>query len=117
MTVSVQFINGIDEELSGISLRKRRDTGANLVVFLFEDLAALKKGRSFTNKIETLSLQDEEGNIQVTPSSMKFIFADDEHDLSKAECSFEVNTKAELDRVMRFLHRYADSHGFEFQSK
>lgn len=114
MTVSVQFIDGIDEELSGISLRKRRDTGTNLVVFLFENVAALEGGRSFTNKIDRLSLQDEEGKIQVTPSGIKFMF--DEHDLAKAECSFEVNTQTELDRVMRFLHRYAEVHGFEFQS-
>ncbi len=116
MPVSVQFIAGIDEELSGISLRRGRDTGTNLVVLLFENIEALKGGRSFTNKIDTLSLQDQEGKITVIPSGMKFFFADDEHDLSKAECSFELRTQAELDRVMRFFHRYAEIHGFEFQS-
>jgi photosystem II Psb28-2 protein len=116
MPVSVQFIDGINEELSGISLRRRRDSGTNLVVLLFEELEALKGGRSFTNKIDTLSLRDQEGEIKIIPSGIKFFFADDEHDLAKAECSFELRTQAELERVMRFFHRYADVHGFEFQS-
>lgn len=116
MPVSVQFIDGINEELSGISLRRRRDSGTNLVVLSFKDLEALKKGRSFTNKIDTLSLRDQEGEIKIIPSGIKFFFADDEHDLAKAECSFELRTQAELERVMRFFHRYAEVHGFEFKS-
>lgn len=116
MPVSVQFIDGINEELSGISLRRRRDSGTNLVVLSFQDLEALKKGRSFTNKIDTLSLRDQEGEIKIIPSGIKFFFADDEHDLAKAECSFELRTQAELERVMRFFHRYAEVHGFEFKS-
>lgn len=115
MAVSVQFIKGLDEEISGISLRKGRQSGTKSVVFLFERVQAMEKGRSFINKIETLSLCDEEGEIQVIPNGMKFQFVDDDN-LSQAECSFEVNTEEAWERVMRFLHRYADAHGFEFQA-
>ncbi|MCT7982662.1 photosystem II reaction center protein Psb28 [Laspinema sp. A4] len=115
VSVSVQFIKGLDEELGGISLRKGRNSGTKTVVLLFERVQAMEKGRSFINKIETLNLSDEEGEIQVIPNGMKFQFVDDDN-LSQAECSFEVTSDEAWERVMRFLHRYADAHGFEFQA-
>jgi photosystem II Psb28-2 protein len=112
MSVSVQFIQGLDEEISGISLRKRRDTGTKMVVLFFERVAAIEKGRSFVNQVDKLFLRDEEGEIQVSPNGIKFTFVDDDT-LSQAECSFDVHSEA-WERVMRFFHRYADVHGFEF---
>lgn len=116
MAVSVQFIEGVNEEISGISLRKRRNSETKIIVLTFDQLQAIKKLRSFTNKVENLLLEDEEGKIQVTPSGIKFIFVDDD-ELSKAECSFEVYSELEFERVMRFLNRYAQEKGFEFQSR
>lgn len=116
MTVSVQFIQGVNEEISGISLRKRRNSETKIVVLTFDRLEAIERFRSFGNSVENLLLQDEEGEIRVRPSGIKFIFAD-EDELSKAECSFEVYTELEFDRVMRFLNRYAAEKGFEFQSR
>ncbi len=114
VSVSVQFIKGLDEEIGGISLRKGRSSGTKTVVLFFERVQAMEKGRSFVNKIETLNLCDEEGEIQVVPNAMKFHFINDDN-LSQAECSFEVNSDEAWERVMRFLHRYADEQGFEFQ--
>lgn len=94
VTISVEFIEGMSEEISGISLRKRPN--------------------SFGNKVEHLWLKDEEGTIQVSPNGMKFIFVDDD-ELSNAECTFEVHSQEQFYRVMRFFHRYADAYGFEFQ--
>ena len=112
--IHVQFIEGLDEEISGISLRKKRGSTVKIIVLMFEKLQSLAQGRSFTNKIDQLLLKDEEGEISVYPSGIKFIFKNDD-DLSKAECSFEVNSEQEFERVMRFLHRYAEAHGFEFK--
>lgn len=116
MAVSVQFIDGLDEEISGISLRKRRHSGTKIVVLTFDRLQAAERFRSFTNKVDNLILQDEEGEIRVTPSGIKFIFVDDD-ELSKTECSFEVSSELEFERVMRFFNRYAREKGFEFQSR
>ncbi len=115
MTVSVQFIDGLDEEISGISLRQRRGSSGKVVVLTFERVRAAEKGRSFTNQVDTLWLRDEEGDIQVTPNGIKFVFVDDDT-LSKAECSFDVESEEAWERVMRFFHRYAEAHGFEFQA-
>ncbi|AFY71288.1 photosystem II reaction center protein Psb28 [Thalassoporum mexicanum PCC 7367] len=116
MTARVQFIEGLDEELANISLRKRRDTEVKIVVLFFEQVRAIENIRSFTNKIDILWLRDEEGDIQVTPTGIKFKFGEDEENpKGEAECSFEVSNDEDWERVMRFLHRYADQNGFEFQ--
>jgi len=114
VTISVEFIEGMSEEISGISLRKRPNSDTKIVVLSFERLVAAEGFKSFGNKVEYLWLKDEEGNIQVSPQGIKFIFVDDD-ELSKAECTFEVHSQDQFDRVMRFFHRYADAHGFEFQ--
>ncbi|MGB3404299.1 MAG: photosystem II reaction center protein Psb28 [Microcoleaceae cyanobacterium] len=115
MVTSVQFIEGLDEEISGISLRKKQDADIKIIVLFFEKLQAMERLRAFRNQITNLWLKDDEGQIKVTPSGIKFFYAGDD-DIEKIECSFEVESEELLERVMRFLHRYADDHGFEYQS-
>ncbi len=114
MTATIQFIDGINETISGIKLRQRRNSDTQIVVLLFNQLAAIEKGRSLSNNIDALWLQDEEGKIQVTPSDIRFLFVNDD-ELSKVECTFEVDSPSAWERVMRFLQRYATEHGFKFQ--
>lgn len=116
MKASVQFIQGIEEEISKISIRKRRDSGVKVFVLTFDRVQAAERLRAYSNQIQGLWLRDEEGAIQATPHHVKFLFVGDD-DLAKVECSFEVNSDQEFDRVMRFLNRYAEVHGFEFQAK
>lgn len=116
MSVSVEFIEGLHEEISQISLRQGRNSQRKTVVLIFDKLQALEKLRAYTNRITNLWLKDDEGNIQVTPSGIKFLsFEEDE--ISRVECSFELETSQEFDRVMRFFHRYAEEYGFGFESK
>jgi photosystem II Psb28-2 protein len=116
MSVSVEFIEGLHEEISQISLRQGRDSQRKTVVLVFEKLQALEKLRAYTNRISNLWLRDDEGNIQVTPSGIKF-FSFEEDEISKVECSFELENAQQFDRVMRFFHRYAEAYGFNFESK
>jgi photosystem II Psb28-2 protein len=115
MTTSVQFVDGLDEEISGISLRKLKHSQTKIVVLVFERLQAIERLRAYRKQITNLWLRDEEGQIKVTPSGVKFFYGGDE-DLSKVECAFEVDSEEIFERVMRFLHRYADENGFQFQS-
>lgn len=116
MTVSVQFIEGLDEEIAGISLRKRQNDETKIVVLTFERLRAIEQFRSLTKKIDALLLRDEEGEIRVIPSGIKFIF-EKEDELSKAFCTFEVDSESAFERVMRFFQRYAKANGFEFRER
>ncbi|HLP87228.1 MAG TPA: photosystem II reaction center protein Psb28 [Nostocaceae cyanobacterium] len=116
-TPSIQFFAGVFEELSNVSLRREKATGKRLVVLMFEQLQAISGLNSFTkNSLNSLLLTDEEGEIRVTPSSTQFIFAGAEGDeLKRVECKFEVDTDEQLDRFMRFMHRYAEANGMEYQ--
>jgi photosystem II Psb28-2 protein len=116
-TPSVQFFIGVFEEISNVSLRQDKLTGKKLVVLMFEQLQALAGLNSFTkSSLNSLLLTDEEGEIRVTPSSTQFIFGGAEGDeLRRVECKFEVENDEQLDRFMRFMHRYAEANGMEYK--
>ena len=113
---SIQFFAGIFEELSQISLRREVRTGRRIVVMVFRQLQALEEFNSFTKpSLNSLLLTDDEGEIRVTPSGTKFIFGGDEGDeLQRVECQFVVEQDEHWERVMRFLHRYAEANGMEY---
>ena len=113
---SIQFFEGIYEELSNVSLRRNRNSGIRNVLMSFKSLKALEKFNSFTKKFsKSLMLIDEEGTISVEPSSVKFIFSGDEgDDLERVDCQFEIEREDHWERFMRFMNRYAESNGMAY---
>ncbi|MGF1676940.1 MAG: photosystem II reaction center protein Psb28 [Rivularia sp. (in: cyanobacteria)] len=116
-TPSIQFFAGVNEKLGNVSLRRNPNTGKRIVLMTFDQMQALEKFNSFTKKsLNTMLLTDEEGEINVTPSSTKFIFAGDEGDeLKRVDCQFEIEQDDHWDRFMRFMHRYADANGMAYE--
>lgn len=113
---SIEFFQGISEELSGVSLRRNKKTGVRNVLMVFESLNALEKFNSFTKgAAKELRLKDSEGDILVSPSSFKIIFGGDEGDeLKRVECKFEIEPEAHWQRFIRFMERYAEANGMEY---
>ncbi|HBE16184.1 MAG TPA: photosystem II reaction center protein Psb28 [Cyanobacteria bacterium UBA11149] len=113
---SIQFFEGIYEELSNVSLRRSRHSGIRNVLMSFKSLKALEKFNSFTKKFSnSLMLIDEEGTISVEPSSVKFIFGgDDGDDLERVDCQFEIEREDHWERFMRFMNRYAEANGMAY---
>ncbi|NEQ67293.1 MAG: photosystem II reaction center protein Psb28 [Symploca sp. SIO1B1] len=113
---SIQFFEGIYEELSNVSLRQNRNSGVRTVLMTFDNLKAIEKFNSFTKKYtNSMLLTDEEGVISVTPSSVKFVFAGPEgDDLRKVNCEFEIEQKEHWERFMRFMNRYAEKNGMAY---
>lgn len=113
---SIEFFQGVAEELSGVSLRRNKNTGIRNVLMIFESLNALEKFNSFTKgSAEKLSLIDSEGEILVTPTSLKIIFGGDEgNELKKVKCEFEIEADSHWERFTRFMDRYAEANGMEF---
>ena len=109
-TPSIQFFEGISEELSNVSLRRNRNSGARTVLMTFNTLKALEKFNSFTKRsLNSMLLSDEEGAISVDPSSVQFLFSGPEGDeLKRVECQFEVDREDHGERFMRFMNRYAE---------
>lgn len=113
---SIQFFEGITEELSDVSLRRHRTSGVRSVLMVFERLRAIERFRSYTNRFtQSLCLIDEEGEIRIEPSSLQFIFGGPEgDDLKRVECKFEIDQDDHFERFMRFMHRYAESNGMAY---
>ena len=116
---SIEFFQGIAEDLSGVSLRRNKRTGIRNVLMIFESLNALDKFNSFTKgSAQNLALIDSEGKILVRPNSIKIIFGGDEGDeLKQVKCTFEIESDSHWDRFTRFMDRYAEANNMEFGKK
>lgn len=116
---SIEFFVGLSEELSNVSLRRSPSTGVRCVLMTFDSLKALERFNSFTQQYQgNLRLIDSEGEISVSPSSLKIIYAGDEgDDLKKVECGFEILSEEHWKRFIRFMERYAQANGMGYISK
>ncbi|HEY9762341.1 MAG TPA: photosystem II reaction center protein Psb28 [Trichocoleus sp.] len=112
----VQFYEGIPEEISNVSLRRDRSTGVWRAVLFFERMEAIEQFKSFRNRFsKALKLTDEEGVITIEPSGIRFIFGGPEgDDLKQVECTLEVDREDHWERLMRFMHRYAEANGMAY---
>ncbi|HEY9667640.1 MAG TPA: photosystem II reaction center protein Psb28 [Coleofasciculaceae cyanobacterium] len=115
-TATIQFFEGIYEELSNVSLRRNRNTGVRSVLMTFNSLKALEKFNSFTKRSSnSMLLTDEEGVITVAPSSLQIVFGGAEGDeLQKVECQFEIEQEDHWERFMRFMERYAEANDMAY---
>ncbi|MBD1894568.1 photosystem II reaction center protein Psb28 [Coleofasciculus sp. FACHB-129] len=115
-TPLIQFFEGIPEEIGNVSLRRNRSSGVRTVLMTFNELKAIEKFNSFKNKFSNgLRLTDEEGEISVEPSSVKFVFSGPEgDDFQRLDCEFEIQREDHWERFMRFMNRYAEVNGMAY---
>lgn len=116
---TIEFFQGVSEDLDGVSLRRNKRTGVRNVLMTFKSLNALEKFNSFTKgSAQILSLIDDEGEILVRPNSLKIIFGGDEgNELKRVNCTFEIESDSHWERFTRFMDRYAEANGMEFGSR
>ena len=112
---SIQFFDGICEDLDGVSLRRDR-TGTRIVVMVFRELKSIARFNSFRYRFsQSMKLTDTEGEISVEPSSVKFYFSGPEGDeLDRMECRFELDREDHWQRFSRFMERYAAANGMQY---
>lgn len=113
---TVEFFDGITEEISNVSLRRDQDTGARSVLLMFDQLKAIEQFQSFRSRFsKALKLTDSEGVITIEPTGVKFIFAGPEgDDLRQVECTLTIDREDYWERFMRFMHRYAEANGMAY---
>ncbi|MEL6225331.1 MAG: photosystem II reaction center protein Psb28 [Cyanobacteria bacterium J06627_8] len=113
---SIEFFEGIYEELSNVSLRRDRQTGDRIVLMSFNQLRAIERFQSYTNRFsKALKLTDDEGQIDVQPDSVQFVFGGPEgDDLKRVDCKFAITQNDHWERFMRFMNRYASANGMEY---
>jgi photosystem II Psb28-2 protein len=113
---AIYFFEGVPEELSNVSLRRGRHSGVRSVLLQFTQLKSLERFNTFTKKFNNyVRLVDEEGEIQVTPSSTKFFFGGmDGDEFQRLDCTFEIEQEDHWERFMRFMNRYAEANGMAY---
>jgi photosystem II Psb28-2 protein len=116
MKPTIEFFDGISEELSDVSLRSDRDTGDKTVLMKFQALRSLEKFQSFTkSSSNVIHLKDEEGDITITPSATRLVFGGPEgDDLKRVDVEFEIHQSDHLERFMRFMDRYAQANNMAY---
>ncbi|MEB3232886.1 MAG: photosystem II reaction center protein Psb28 [Leptolyngbyaceae bacterium] len=113
---SIEFFDGIYEQLDDVSLRQDRSNGDRIVLLRFKRLKSIEQFKSYTNRFsKALRLSDDEGKIEVQPDGIKFIFGGPEgDDLRGVECKFAIQQEDHWNRFMRFMQRYADANGMAY---
>lgn len=118
MTVipTVEFFADIPEAIENVSLRRNKESGERSVVMTFGTLKCIEQFRALSARFnKTLRLRDEEGEISVEPSGVRFVFGGPEgDDLERLECKFDIARDDHWDRFMRFMNRYAEANGMGY---
>ncbi|MGI0489049.1 photosystem II reaction center protein Psb28 [Pantanalinema rosaneae CENA516] len=113
---SIQFFDGVPENLDDVSLRRNRSTGIRSVLMTFKHLNSISQFNSFRYRFSgCMKLIDDEGEISVEPASVKFYFkGDDGDDFDRLECRFDLDRDDHWERFLRFMNRYAEANGMEY---
>lgn len=116
---TIEFFEGLPEEVSDVRLRKEKSTGMRNVLMIFEQLEALERFNSFRQRFsKAMNLTDSEGTISVEPDSLRFIYGGPEGDeLQRVECSFAIEQEDHWERFMRFMERYAEANEMAYQDQ
>lgn len=106
----IQFSKGINEEVvPDVKLTRSNDGSSGTATFYFEEPRAFSS--TSTEAIEGMFMVDEEGEIKTREVKGKFINGEPK----ALEAVYVMTTKDDWDRFMRFMERYADTHGLGFQ--
>ncbi|TVQ42136.1 MAG: photosystem II reaction center protein Psb28 [Gloeocapsa sp. DLM2.Bin57] len=105
----IQFMQGITEEtIPDVRLTRSRNGSTGTATFYFDSPKVLDSDN--TEEITGMYLIDEEGEMVTREVKGKFI-----NGKAKAlEATYIMKSTEEWDRFMRFMSRYAEEHGLEF---
>ena len=105
----IQFSKGIDEDaIPDVRLTRAKDGSTGTATFYFEKPKALSS--TSTDEITGMYLLDEEGELVTREVKAKFINGQPQ----ALEALYIMRSPAEWDRFMRFMQRYAEENGLEF---
>ena len=111
MEAKIQFIKGLDEDISpDIRLTRSRDGSTGTATFRFKKPDILAKKTSKEGEITGMYLIDEEGIIETRDVSARFVNGKPE----SIESIYIMKDTEAWDRFMRFMERYGFKNGLVF---
>lgn len=104
----IQFISGVNEEVvPDVRLTRAKDGNSGRAIFYFENPQLLQQG---SLDILGMYLIDEEGELVSREVNAKFVNGQP----TAIEAIYPMKSSQEWDRFMRFMERYANTHGLAF---
>lgn len=104
----IQFIRGTNEEVvPDVKLTRSRDGSTGRAMFYFDNPQIVQEGNL---EIMGMYMIDEEGEIVTREVTAKFINGQPK----SIEAIYTMRSRQEWDRFIRFMDRYAESHGLGF---
>ncbi len=108
MSAAIQFIRGVDEEvIPDVRLTRAVDGSTGRAIFVFENPDIVQEGKL---NVTGMYLLDEEGELSTIDVNAKFINGKPH----AIEANYDMKSEEDWDRFMRFMNRYAESHGLGF---
>lgn len=108
MPATIQFLSGVNEEVSDVRITGTKYDNRKAATFYFTN-PKINTG----DGVKGMQMQDEEGILETTDVRSKFTNGE----FSGLEAVYEMSTEEEFERFMRFMNRYAETNGMEFQKR
>ncbi len=101
----IQFIRGVNEEIvPDVRLTRSKDGTNGRAYFYFDNPKIVQEGNL---EINGMYMVDEEGEIVTRDVNAKFINGQ----VTAIEATYTIRNLADWDRFIRFMDRYAATHG------
>lgn len=109
MTAKIQLARGVDEEASDIRLTRSKDGSSGTATFYFNQPSCTTE-TSANQEITGMFMIDEEGELATRNVNAKFINGKP----AGIEAIYTMAGEPEWDRFIRFMDRYAEANGMDF---
>jgi photosystem II protein len=111
MAVKIQLARGTDEQVDDVRVTRNKDGSISVATFSFFEPNCMVQGEAQGfQEITGLFLIDDEGEITCRNVSAKYANGS----LVRVEAVHKMEGAAEWERFLRFMERYAESNGMDF---
>jgi photosystem II protein len=110
MTAKIQLTRGIDEEASDVKMTRAKDGSNGTATFIFKEPKCTNEENQVLTDITGMFMTDDEGELVTRNVNAKFINGKP----AGIEAIYIINSPQEWERFLRFMNRYAEANGMDF---
>eukprot|EP00545_Synedropsis_sp_CCMP1620_P014602 CAMPEP_0119013196 /NCGR_PEP_ID=MMETSP1176-20130426/8127_1 /TAXON_ID=265551 /ORGANISM="Synedropsis recta cf, Strain CCMP1620" /LENGTH=148 /DNA_ID=CAMNT_0006966257 /DNA_START=74 /DNA_END=517 /DNA_ORIENTATION=+ len=107
----IQFVKGLKEQVvPGIKMTRAKDGSSGVATFQFQNPNVFDASTAKEGDVTGMFLVDEEGEISTNDVNARFVNGKPQ----AIESVYVMSSPEEWDRFMRFMERYGEANGLEF---
>lgn len=110
MSAKIQLTRGIDEEASDVKMTRAKDGSNGTATFIFKEPKCTNEENQALTDITGMFMTDDEGELVTRNVNAKFINGKP----AGIEAIYIINSPEEWERFLRFMNRYAEANGMDF---